>query len=279
MTRIYFHGTREDIRARAVRLRNILAGSEADTHGVARGFLIALGFGCLSDIKTAFIAKARGGTDEMGVRWPKLTPEYLAYGRRFGRGEAMRLKAASGLGKGNRLAPGGKRGLLTAAQLKRWQKIYATRLNRFLHSLPPVEAKARAAQIAWAELKREGAKTKLGVFGHRSVEILRDTGVLFNSLSPGRMSGHGPGASYSKPSGEGGDEQVFDIAAGGVTVGTNVSYAAVHNYGHASKPKMPRRQFLPDSESQIPDSWWQNWLDLAERSLQAGAAIVFRSAA
>lgn len=270
--KLAFHGNRADVRRLTNRLAGMLSGREPDTLGIGRGYLTAIGFGALSDIKDAFVQKSRGGTDEMGVKWPPLTREYLAYGRRFGPGEQAGLKADAGLGRANRLAPGNRKGLLTAEQLKRWKKLYATYLNRLLLSLPERQAKARAAQFAWADLKREGAKTKLDVYGSRQVEILRDTGILFNSLSPGLMTKSETSASYVKKT----DDQVFELQAGGVSVGTSVPYAAAHNYGHPAKPKLPRRQFLPEPEK-IPEAWWNRWLSIAMRGFDIAAGALFRN--
>jgi len=247
-----------------------LTGREPDKHGVARGYLLALGVAALSKIKDAFITKARGGTDEMGITWPPLSKAYLAYGRRFGRGEQAALKKSAGLGKQHRFAPGGDKGLLTADQLKQWNRIFARKAARFALSGEP-NPKAHAAAVAWIVMKSLGAKTKLEVFGNRQVEILRDTGVLFNSISPGIVSGDG---SYTPQ-----DQQIFDIRAASVTVGSNVPYANVHDKGHARRPTMPRRQIFPDSESQIPESWWQDWLDRSARALESGAALVMRGLA
>lgn len=248
----------------------MLVGKSPDTQGIAKGVFIALGFAALSDIKSDFIRKSRGGVGEDGERWQPLTREYLAYGRRFGRGEQAALKKAAGLGKGNRFAPGKNKGLLTADQLKQWNRIFAQSLSRFLLSMPSPEAAARAAAVAWIELKNQGAKTKLQVYGSRKVEILRDTGVLFNSLSPGKISTIGPNATYTKPS----ENQIFDTLKNGVIVGTNVPYAAVHNYGHASRPKMPKRQFIPE---EVPEIWWQRWLDLANKALFVGARMMYEN--
>lgn len=279
-TKIHFSGTRADIRAQVFRLQRLLTGAEADPHGVARGFQLSLGFGALSDIKDAFITKSRGGTDEMGVSWPRLSPQYLAYGRRFGRGEKARLlRQAGGDPKLNRFGTGHNKGLLTAEQLKRWKKIFAQVFARYYASTGSAEfAAATAGRMAWATLKNEGAMTKLAVFGNRQVEILRDTGVLFNSLSPGTLSGEGASTEYVKPNSDGGDQQIFSIGPGNVTVGTNVAYAASHQYGDA-KRGIPKRQFLPDNDSQVPPVWWDRWLGIAERALEAGAAILFGRAA
>lgn len=248
------------------RLAGILTGSEADTLGIARGVHTAIGFAALSDVKQDFIRKSRGETGEDGVKWKPLSPEYLAYGRRFGRGEQRDLKAAAGLGKAHRFAPGGSKGLLTVEQLKRWQKLFAQHMARLSVSMFLPEAKAAAAAMAWNTLKSEGAQTKLQVYGTRTVDINRDTGVLFNSLSPGDLSGSGANLTYTKPSGEGGAEQVFEIIGNGVIVGTNVAYAAAVN---------KQRPFLPKS---IPQAWLERWLAVANDAILVGARMLLGAA-
>lgn len=272
MSKVYFRGSRADARRIVHSLGAILAGRMRDSLGIARGVFLAIGFAALSDIKADFIRKARGGVGEDGEKWPPLSPEYLAYQRRFGPGEKAELKAAAGVGKAQRFGVGGNKGLLTKAQQKRWKTIFAQSLARLLLSMPPAQAKARAGQIAWATLKREGAKTLLDVYGHRTVEILRDTGILFNSLSPGEITGSGPTSTYKKPSGDGGQQQIFETISNGVVVGTNVPYAASHNYGD-SKRGIPKRQFLPE---QPPPAWLDRWADAANDALLAGARYAFQ---
>lgn len=262
-TKVYFRGSRAEAKALVRRLVRMLTGQEPDSAGIARGVFLAIGFAALSSIKDDFITKSRGGIGADGVKWKPLTKEYLAYGRRFGKGEQSSLKSAAGLGRGNRLAPGQNKGLLTVAQKKRWGQIFARTLTRMLLSLPPKEAKARAAQIAWAVLKREGAKTKLDVFGSRVVDINRDTGILFNSLSPGQLGGEGPAAVYTKPSGDGGDQQIFETIANGVIVGTNVEYAAAVNKIRPIVPKV------------APEAWQQEWAEVAAQALEVGARMAF----
>ncbi len=272
MPTIQFRGTRQDVRLVAAQLVAILAGRQPDVHGIARGFQLAIGFAALSDIKDAFIIKSRGGTDAMGIRWPPLSREYLAYGRRFGPGEQSRLKQGAGLGRAHSKAPGGRKGLLTAAQLKQWRKIYVRLLNRFILSEGEAEAKSHAAAIAWSVLKRHGAKTKLEVFGNRQVDILRDTGILLNSLSPGILSGSGPSVNYSPPSSDGGAEQIFDLQPGEVIVGTNVEYASAHQKGIG----VPQRKFLPDEANPVPTVWWARWLAVANAALVVSVAFLFQ---
>jgi len=287
LSRVYFRGSRAQARGIVNLCRMMITGRTPDVLGIGRGVFLTVGFAALSDIKADFVRKARGGTGEDGVKWPPLSPQTLAYHRRFGPGEKSRLKKAAGLGGTNRYAPGGKKGLLTAAQLKRWRFIYSRVLRRLMVSMnvekwslssdAEIEnsrflggesgAKGRAAQIAWATLKREGAKTMIDVFGHRNVEILRDTGVLLNSLSPGKLSGGGPDVIYQFPAGEGGEDQIFSTMANGVIVGTNVPYAATHQYGDA-KRKIPARPFLPVGDA--PQAWQDRWAEAGAQAMAIG---------
>lgn len=236
---------------------------------VAKAVFIAVGMAALSDIHADFIRKARGQVGEDGNTWPRLSPKTLAYSRRFGPGEQAQLKRAAGLGPANRFAPGGNKGLLTAAELKRWRKYYSMHLARLAARYPLAQAKAIAAGIAWNKLKAEGAKTKLEVYGHREHEALRDTGVLANSLSVGALIGS---FSYHKPHRDGGEEQIFEILDNGIIVGTNVAYASTHNEGDR-KRGIPKRQFIP-KENEIPDAWLERWLQAGMRALAHGIDYV-----
>jgi hypothetical protein len=264
---VYFRGSRQQAREVMYQLVAMLAGRTADTHNLARGVFYAVGFSVLSDVKTDFIAKARGGTGADGRKWRPLSKEYLAYGRRFGPGEQAALKKQAGLGKAHRYAPGGNLGLLTAAQLRRWKQIFAAALARLRMSSDDSlrELKARAAMIAWAQLKREGAKTKLEVYGNRQVEIGRDTGILFNSLSPGELSGGAASMVYTKPSVDGGEQQVFQSLSNGIIVGTNVPYAGPFN---------KLRPFLPKGE-EMPIAWQENMATTANVALLAAAKHLY----
>jgi hypothetical protein len=268
-TTVYFRGNRQDARNVMYRLAAMLAGRAADAQLLARGVFYAVGFSVLSDIKDDFIVKSRGGVGADGVKWKPLSQKYLAYQRRFGTGEKASLKKSAGLGKGNRFAPGGMSGLLNAEQLKRWRQIYAQLLARFLLSMPVVEAKAKAAAIAWTRLKADGARTKLEVFGRRQVDIGRDTGILLNSLSPGELTGGAASVVYTKPPGEGGDQQVFDALSNGIMVGTNVAYAAAF---HKLRP------FLPQGD-RMPEEWRQNMLAIASRAIVAAASHLYAQGA
>lgn len=262
---IHTRARRQDIRRMVAMLPLMFSGRAPDSLGIVQGFKLRLAVAFLSKVKEAFIEKSRGGADETGDSWPPLSRKYLAYQRRFGPGEKAALKKGAGLGKANQHAPGGKDGLLTAAQVKEWNRIFARNMRWLEKRYPEEQAKSQAAKIAWTTLKRQGAKTKLDVFGSRQVDILRDTGVLFNSLSPGLLNQSGANASYAPPEG-----QIVETGPGDLIVGTNVRYAAAHQYG----VRVPQRRILPDA-SRIPASWLE---DFAEQATEGFAAAVFEFA-
>jgi hypothetical protein len=262
-----FNGTAAQARDTARNLVAILAGSDSRGEQIARGVWYALGFAALQDIQNDFITMARGGVGEAGNVWAPLRPETLAYHRRFGRGEQADLKRAYGLGPKHRYAPGDNKGLLTKQQLARWRKIFSQAYHRLMMSYPDKVAKARAAGTAWIILKKEGARTKLQVYGNRTVEILRDTGLLFNSLTPGVLDDGG----YSLPTLEGGTEQICRLIAGGVIVGSNLPYAATHNYGDPSR-NIPARTFLP---AVIPQVWRDRWTRFSGEALVVAARLAY----
>jgi hypothetical protein len=266
---VYFRGSREEAKNVVRAVVQAVTGNGPDIGDTAKGVFIALGFAALSDIKADYVRKARGEVGEDGVKWAPLKPETLAYSRRFGKGEAAALKRAAGLGRGHRFAPVGK-GLLNAAELKRWKKYFAQALAWLVTKVPIEQAKGIAAGMAWNKIKAEGGKTKLMVFGNRPHEILRDTGVLLNSLSPGEIGGDGTIYTAPQP-GEGGG-QIFSLLANGVIVGTNVKYAATHQYGDP-KRKIPARPFLPTN---APRAWLRRWNGVVATSIESGLKRALR---
>lgn len=252
-TNVVFRGGREEARRVVRSFIGQLTGREPDQGGLARSVFYTLGFAALSDIQADYITKARGGTGEDGNTWQKLSPEYLAYSRRFGRGEQKELKAAAGLGRENRFGVGGKGGVLTKAQQARWYALYNGYTAALAARHDIGHARSMAAAMAWNKIKDEGAKTKLEVYGNRTVEILRDTGVLFNSIGPGYLDNNA--TEYSKPTSEGGDQQIFTAMTDGIIIGTNVPYARSHNQGDP-KRGIPARPFIPEK---VPDTWLARW--------------------
>ncbi len=256
----------EVLQRQLAELPRICAGTAADPAGIARGLKLRVAVAWLERVKLAFLVKARGGTDECGIKWPPLTQEYLAYGR--GPFSTRRAgKEAPGKVRGGPRDGQQNDGFLSPAQMKRWRGIYAGSLKWLSARHPIDEAKGIAAAIAWTRLKAEGARTKLVVFGLRVVDILRDRGTLFNSLQPGVLTEQGPTASYQPPHGQ----IVRADEPGALLVGSSVKTADYHQNGtradHSVRGRGAiRRQIWPEPQ-QIPASWSSYMVRVAERGL------------
>lgn len=249
---VHVRMTRQQLQETIRTLPLLLNGHAADTTGLVRGLQLRTGVEALSLIKNSFVAKASGGADEAGDRWPKLSPRTVAYGRRYP-GLAAKRAAAKAEGR-----PG--RPLLTKKQNERWKQIYANALRGIMgkmHGPPGPDEKGHAAAYAWLTIKEEGGKTIFGEYADAPHEILRDTGQLLNSLSPG----------VDGPSGH--ENQIFDVStAGTVIVGTNRKGAADHHTGANGKPE---RRLWPRVE-RWPARWWGNLIG----ALRDGAAEVLQ---
>lgn len=228
---VVLRGNRAELRRLVELLVEALSGRVPDYYNIARPVLTRGAIALLSKIQQSFILKARGGVGEDGIRWKPLDRKTIAYGRRTSRAE---LRA---LGVGGRRV----RGLLTPEQDRRWRAIYARVLAQLrARGIDGREAAETAARIAWARLKAEGAKTKLDVLGGRTVDTLRDTGELLNSLTPGYED------SPARPAG-----QILDAQPGQIAVGTNVKF-----WHHRGRPgRLPARPFWPP-DGNLPQAWW-----------------------
>jgi hypothetical protein len=117
----------------------------------------------LEHIKTAFITKSKGGTDEAGEKWKELHPKTIAY-RMSNRGKRERERNPR------------PSQALTKKQQERWWELYRQGLARFKGD------KSSAARRAWAIIKEEGATTLFDKYSGAQVGILRDTDQLLNSF-------------------------------------------------------------------------------------------------
>lgn len=240
----------------------ILAGRVEDPQGIAEGFHLRIGFKLLELIKFNFDELGRGMPGADGTRWPPLTKAYLAYGRRFGTGEAAALRKQAGVTKAQRHGPGDSKGMLSISELREWRKIFARYVAIYMHRGNSLEqAKSHAAAVAWMIMKEKGAKTKLEVFGSRTVQMLVDTGRGRGSLSPGTIQENGPKVVYNLPGGNGGSDQHFENRADEITVGTSVKYMGYH---HNAKSAKRRRRLWPEH---LPTEWWQQILGIAVSGL------------
>lgn len=221
-------------------LPRILAGLRPDVAGIGRAMRLRLGVGLMSKIQQDFIRKSRGQTGEDGIKWKPLERTTIAQRR-----TTAAERRAAGVG-GRRV-----RGLLTPSQDRQWRMIYATRRASMIsRGVPASTASARAAAIAWTILKNAGAQTKIGLFGGRTVDILRDTGELFRSFTPGveDRPARTPG-------------QIFRERPGQVIVGTNKK-----TWHHKGTRKLPSRPFWP-LNGQLPPAWWRYLLGVYTRGL------------
>ncbi len=212
---IYVRGTRAQVRQKIMTAVQSASGRMNLAREAVEGMQTRIGLVALGYIRDAFVEKARGGTDAAGLKWKPLSRKTIAYSRRH-----------AGV---PRRRPGSRPSwMLTKRQNDRWWHLYRQGLAIFKGDA------SRAARRAWAILKSEGAKTLIGTYGDASVEILRDTGLLLNSLSPG-VPGNVP-------------DQIFRTGAGEVIIGTNRKGAARQ---HKTRPLWP-------DPADWPDAWWED---------------------
>ncbi len=247
------------VRATEARVRQILSqlpahatGQLGTSGGLAKTLLVRLGLAALGQIKQAFVVKARGGTDAAGDRWKPLSPYTIAYKRRhfiIGRSGQPTTKR---LPRSKARAPYRPSWILTKKQRDRWWALY----KRFLATYKG--DKAHAAASAWVTIKNEGARTIMGVYGNQPVEILRDTGLLLNSLSPGIPA---DAARQFPPKV---NKQVFKLEKGAVIVGTNRKWCWTHHYGVPGR--IPQRRLWPEP-ARWPTSFWDNILEQGQKGV------------
>lgn len=178
---------------------------------LTRLFMGALAHGLFKRIHRAFVVKSRGRADDLGISWRPLKRETIAQ-RPIG-GQSRRARSF-------RARQG--RGLLTAAQDRVWRGIFASTLARLTaQGVSVAEAKSSAGRLAWAVLKSQGAKTRLGTLGGRKVRMLVVSGDLQRSIEPGRLGRF----SYSPPN----RLQLFEIRGKQLVIGSRLPYANRQN--------------------------------------------------
>jgi hypothetical protein len=230
---VYFRGKRSDL---AELLRRVPALVENESGGLVEGFKLRVANAVLSEVQQDFETKARGGKGRDGIKWPPLKRETVA-GRTPPKHKAKDERP---------------RGLLTVAQDALFRRTFGRVYHRLKFDLGDAAAKAQAGKIAWAAVKAAGGKTRLATLGDRQVEILRDTGLLFRSFTPG------VGETTAEVNG-----QVVRIPTGRIVVGSNVK-----PQHHAGIPgKLPARPFWPLGGA-IPGPWWEGIRLAAIRGLQ-----------
>lgn len=162
-------------------------------------------------IYKSYKARSEGGADDRGMTWQDLAPVTKAY-----------KKNRKGHLTGNqrrKLNNQDTLGLLTPAQHKEWKYVFGKTYGK----LKPMagenedDIKALAAKKAWYVVKQMGAETLIGTLGNAQMPIMKETGLLLDSLKPGKVSK----VKYIK----GHRNQVVRLRAGELEIGTNVPYA------------------------------------------------------
>jgi phage gpG-like protein len=92
MQEIRLNLSRDAARAALRDLPAILAGRKADPTGLTPGIMLRVGLEASSLVRSAFITKARGGTDEAGDSWEPLNLSTLERRRGGGKGGAEILR-------------------------------------------------------------------------------------------------------------------------------------------------------------------------------------------
>lgn len=86
MPTVAYVGSANDLRRLLQRIPMILTGRAPDPYRIARSLQLRIGLVLMSKIRQAFVTKARGGTDEAGIRWAPLLPRTVRRRRGGGRG-------------------------------------------------------------------------------------------------------------------------------------------------------------------------------------------------
>jgi len=253
---IYVRASRADMRQAIAKIPEVARGGGA----IANKMMVRCGMSALRRIREAFVIKARGGTDETGEVWKPLAKSTIAYSRRQREIEGDPSESRVFSHAKNKLWVPKSKGragyrpsyALTDEQNEQWWEEYSRGLAMYHGN------KGRAAARAWIILKMEGAHTLMEIYGDMKVYILRSTGLLLNSLSPGVASG----------------EQVFRVGRGEVIVGTNRKWAGVHHYG-SRNGRIPQRRLWPPV-NRWPSSWWIDLLEQVRMGLTDIAVSLLR---
>lgn len=253
MITVYFRGTSAQVRAAIYLAVQIAAGKAVQ--GAARDYSIAIstlaGNALLANIKTNFEQKSKGLVGVDGEKWtPLLAATVLS--KLAKHKKAMAGKSAVAVERRARRDEYLDRIAKARAQLSAGIALPSKQLpSHYRDQMMRMRRKSieRQAAILVGWYPHEVFAMNPGVLPFALTLILRDTGVLFASLSAGHQ-----GKPYNGPSAT---QQVFVASPGDVIVGSNVPYIGPHQYG-APAAGIPQRQILPDV---IPTQWW---VDIAD---------------
>ena len=189
----------------------IISGREKDPFNLHNKFWGIVTLSMFESISESFNVKSLGLTDDLGNDWHDISVQTKAYGRPAQKGDLS-------LGQKRATKDSTTIGLLTPNQYKQWKKIFGRIFHKNKMKIGAAKAKELAGKIAWAELKKTGANTKIDLLGNRNLLILRNTDKLFRSFLPGKLTSN----SYRKYN----KDQIYRVEKGAVTLGSQVDYAS-----------------------------------------------------
>lgn len=261
--------TRSQMVGQVHRAVRCLCGLEADPSGAVQRLQMRLAFKLLELIRDNYRVQSEGGQGGLGTGpWAALSPVTLALRKKDAAAKVV-ARLAADIAK----LPAHRRRLV-ARQYARALALYRTDTGQ------PKRDRKNALRIVKA-MERRGALTKtrskelrsqlekplkadrarrLALAAAYSL-ILRDTGRLFNSLTPGLRS----------------SDQICQAEPGAIVVGSNVDYLKYHQSDQPRKlkkdgtPRLPRRQVLPDAAHPIPEAWWEALRHELEEGLASAA--------
>ena len=265
--KVYFRGKRDALKRKIYQLAAILAGRNADEHGIAKAFSLGIGQELLNNVHNDYDTMSLGKRGEMGYQWKPLSPYTLEHRQGSTKPDPQKIKEYHAWQKDGKKADYQK-----AHDWKYKEMLDTLTLTGRGRSDPETIKIAREVAANYATELVAGEQDVKRAAAYGNIKILIDIGTLYNSLAPGLVVN----GEYTKPGTEGGDQQIMRLNAGSVTVGTKVPYGIYHQNGIPNgKPPLPRRPFLPIRGRDIPQAWWSRMLQVAQESIQSAMARYF----
>ena len=173
-----------------------LTGKVPDPDQLQKTFLSHFTRSLFQSIHVAFLAKSRGGRDNLGNAWKPLAPSTIKRKQKSRRAKSPHPHDP-----------------MSTTQRRTWSTSYNRTLRKLAGTpMSSSEKKLRAREVAWNQLK-------YGKAGLSRVPVGIDTGRLEASLRPGHVAGQ---TTY-KPANS---EQHVELSEGKLTLGTNVPHAS-----------------------------------------------------
>lgn len=250
MVRVVCKSSPENVLQFLRSIPDIMVGRQEDAFNLRHGMKMRVAWTFFSLVVPDFVEKGRGGTGADGDRWPDLSDNYKAYGKRF-KGVGFSVAGLSPSGR----PKGGKKGL-NQKDASRFELIRNRNLARLAGKFPVGEARSRADNIAWQDWRNQTNNTKIAAGKALIVgthyQILKDEGTLLLSIQPAEIvEGGGPGAEYTPNT----EDQIVEEELNGLILGSRLVYANAH---HEGSKNLPQRRLWPD---EIPDDWMRQILD------------------